>query len=68
MQLALRWIHKQGATAICEKLDIFAWELSQKESDKISQIPQRRLYKAEMLVSENGMETPEQNLCLNIPM
>ena len=64
IQIALRWIYEQGASAIVKSfnkermtknLDIFDWELSQEESDKISQIPQCRLYKAEMFVSENGV-------------
>ncbi|KAE9600201.1 hypothetical protein Lal_00045756 [Lupinus albus] len=62
-QIALRWIYEQGASAIVksfnkermkQNLEIFDWELKQEESDKISQIPQCRLYKAEMFVYENG--------------
>ena len=63
IQIALRWIYEQGASAIVKSfnkermtknLDIFDWELSQEESDKISQIPQRRMYTGEIFVSENG--------------
>ncbi|CAL0322295.1 unnamed protein product [Lupinus luteus] len=62
-QIALRWIYEQGASAIVksfnkermkQNLQIFDWELKQEESDKISHIPQCRLYKAEMFVCENG--------------
>ncbi|KAK7270675.1 hypothetical protein RJT34_25998 [Clitoria ternatea] len=62
-QIALRWIYEQGASIIVksfnkermtQNLDIFDWELSKEESDKISKIPQQRLYKAEFYVSENG--------------
>lgn len=63
MQIALRWIYEQGASAIVksfnkermkQNLEIFDWELRPEEVDKISQIQQHRLYKAEMFVSENG--------------
>ncbi|MED6108956.1 hypothetical protein PIB30_029055 [Stylosanthes scabra] len=63
-QIALRWIYEQGASAIAksfnkermkENLEIFEWELSQEESDKISKIPQSRQFKAEFYVSENGV-------------
>ncbi|KAK7287182.1 hypothetical protein RIF29_00284 [Crotalaria pallida] len=62
-QIALRWIYEQGASAIVksfnkermkQNLDIFDWELRPEELDKINQIPQCRLSKAEMFVSENG--------------
>lgn len=63
MQVALRWIYEQGASAIVksfnkermrQNLQIFDWELSKDESEKISLIPQRRMYRAERYVSENG--------------
>ncbi|KAJ7975305.1 methylecgonone reductase-like [Quillaja saponaria] len=62
-QIALRWIHEQEASAIVksfneermkQNLEIFDWELTRVELEKISLIPQRRLCKAEMYVSENG--------------
>ncbi|XP_028805520.1 methylecgonone reductase [Neltuma alba] len=62
-QIALRWIYEQGASAIVksfnkermkQNLEIFDWELSKEESDKISQIPQRRMYEGTMFLSENG--------------
>ncbi|KAI5445241.1 hypothetical protein KIW84_013476 [Lathyrus oleraceus] len=62
-QIVLRWIHEQGTSVIVksfnkermkQNLEIFDWELNQEEVDKINKIPQCRLYKAEMFVSENG--------------
>ncbi|KHN43671.1 Methylecgonone reductase [Glycine soja] len=62
-QIALRWIYEQGAIAIAksfnkermkQNLDIFDWELSQEESQKFSQIPQRRMFRGISFVSENG--------------
>ncbi|KAI9087327.1 hypothetical protein K1719_030647 [Acacia pycnantha] len=62
-QIALRWIYEQGASAIVksfnpermkQNLEIFDWELSKEESNKISQIPQRKVYRGEMFLSENG--------------
>ncbi|XP_010025963.2 methylecgonone reductase [Eucalyptus grandis] len=57
-QVALRWIHEQGACVIVksfnkermkENLQILEWELSQENSDKIKfQIPQRRGYPGDM--------------------
>ncbi|MED6199274.1 hypothetical protein PIB30_074387 [Stylosanthes scabra] len=62
-QVALRWIYEQGASVIVksfnkermkQNLDIFEWELSQEETMKISQIPQRRVCTGEEFVSEDG--------------
>ncbi|KAL1318238.1 hypothetical protein HN51_070511 [Arachis hypogaea] len=62
-QVALKWILEQGAIPIVksfnkermrENLKIFEWELSQEESQKFSQIPQRRMFSGEIFVSENG--------------
>ncbi|RHN52374.1 putative methylecgonone reductase [Medicago truncatula] len=63
VQIALRWIHEQGTSVIVksfkkermkQNLEIFDWKLNQEELDKINKIPQCRLYKAEMFLSENG--------------
>ncbi|AES76190.1 aldo/keto reductase family oxidoreductase [Medicago truncatula] len=60
---SLRWIHEQGTSVIVksfkkermkQNLEIFDWKLNQEELDKINKIPQCRLYKAEMFLSENG--------------
>ncbi|GAU32281.1 hypothetical protein TSUD_62970 [Trifolium subterraneum] len=62
-QIALRWIYEQGAIPVVksfnkermkQNIEIFDWELDQEESDKINQIPQCRLLKAEMFLSDNG--------------
>ncbi|XP_048132166.1 methylecgonone reductase-like isoform X1 [Rhodamnia argentea] len=63
-QVALRWIHEQGASVIVksfnkermkENLQILDWELSQEESDKIKlQILQRRGFSGEALIFEDG--------------
>jgi diketogulonate reductase-like aldo/keto reductase len=62
-QIALRWIHEQGAIPVVksfnkermkQNIEIFDWELNQEELDKINLIPQCRLLKAEMFVSDNG--------------
>ncbi|XP_043722316.1 NADPH-dependent codeinone reductase 1-4-like isoform X3 [Telopea speciosissima] len=62
-QISLRWAYQQGASPIVksfneermkENLQIFDWELTQEELDKINQIPQKRGYPGEMFVSPNG--------------
>ncbi|RYQ99665.1 hypothetical protein Ahy_B07g087636 isoform B [Arachis hypogaea] len=62
-RVALRWIYEKGASAIVksfnkermkQNLDIFDWELSQEETMKFTQIPQRRVCTAEDYVSEDG--------------
>jgi len=83
IQIALRWIYQQGSIPIVksfnkermkQNIEIFDWELNQEELDKINQIPQCRLLKAEMFVSDNGpyksLEElwdgdPWANSCLN---
>ncbi|KAL4299397.1 hypothetical protein AHAS_Ahas17G0096800 [Arachis hypogaea] len=63
IHVALRWIYEKGASAIVksfnkermkQNLDIFDWELSQEETMKFTQIPQRRVCTAEDYVSEDG--------------
>ncbi|XP_061358170.1 protein REDOX 2-like isoform X1 [Gastrolobium bilobum] len=62
-QVALRWIYEQRTSPIAksfnkermkQNLEIFDWELSQEELQKLSQIPQRRTVTGEQFVSENG--------------
>ncbi|KAF1882538.1 hypothetical protein Lal_00002716 [Lupinus albus] len=62
-QVALRWIYEQGSIAVVKSfnkermklnLGIFDWELSKEESEKIKQIPQRRMYTGEEFISPNG--------------
>ncbi|KAE9588276.1 putative 3''-deamino-3''-oxonicotianamine reductase [Lupinus albus] len=63
MQVALRWIYEQGSSAVVKSFNkermklnigIFDWELSNEESEKIKQIPQRRICTGEEFVSPNG--------------
>lgn len=62
-QIALRWIYQQGATFVVKSfnkermtgnIDIFDWELSKEELDKISQIPQARGCPVDGFLSPNG--------------
>nr|DAD34699.1 TPA_asm: hypothetical protein HUJ06_005339 [Nelumbo nucifera] len=62
-QVCLRWVYEQGVGLLVkscserrleENLDIFNWALSEEESEKIGQIPQRRGLSGEVFVSENG--------------
>ncbi|XP_059433374.1 non-functional NADPH-dependent codeinone reductase 2-like [Corylus avellana] len=50
-QICIRWVYEQGVSVLVksfnkqrieENLDMFEWSLSPKESEKISQIPQRK--------------------------
>ncbi|KAF8407534.1 hypothetical protein HHK36_006668 [Tetracentron sinense] len=61
--VALRWIYKQGVSVVVksfnkgrmkENLQIFGWELSGEEMNKISQILQQRRFPGEQFVSANG--------------
>ncbi|XP_042488570.1 methylecgonone reductase-like isoform X2 [Macadamia integrifolia] len=62
-KISLRWVYQQGAIPIVksfnkermkENLQIFDWELTQEEMDKISQIPQRKGFSGAMFISPNG--------------
>ncbi|XP_057446772.1 protein REDOX 2-like [Lotus japonicus] len=62
-QVALRWVYQQGSSAMAksfnkermkQNLEIFDFELSEEELEKIKQVPQRRQYLGEMWLSENG--------------
>jgi len=63
LQVALRWIIEEGATPIVksfnsermkQNLQIFDWELSESDSEKIKEIAQHRGFKGERFVSEFG--------------
>ena len=50
-QISLRWLYEQGVSSIAksfnnermkQNLDIFDWSLTEEESNKISQLPQRK--------------------------
>lgn len=62
-QVALRWIHEQGASVIVksfnkkrmrQNLEIFDWELNKDDLALIQKIPQRRGFSGEWFVSPNG--------------
>ncbi|KAK4589595.1 hypothetical protein RGQ29_020246 [Quercus rubra] len=62
-QVCLRWVYEQGAALIVksynkerlkENLQIFDWELSEDDYDKIGQIKQHRMMTKEELVSAHG--------------
>ncbi|WCJ37066.1 NAD(P)-linked oxidoreductase superfamily protein [Euphorbia peplus] len=63
-QVCLRWIYEQNVSVVVksfnkermkENLEIFDWELSEEDLQKINQIPQERGQKAEFLVSDLGL-------------
>ncbi|XP_020241986.1 methylecgonone reductase-like [Asparagus officinalis] len=62
-QVALRWLYEQGVSMVSksynngrmrENLNIFDWELSEEDKDKIQSISQCRGYPGDSLVSEKG--------------
>lgn len=62
-QICLRWVIEQGDCVVVksynekrmlENLDIFGWELSEEDKQKISQIPQRKILTGMRLVSDDG--------------
>ncbi|PIA64042.1 hypothetical protein AQUCO_00201382v1 [Aquilegia coerulea] len=62
-QICLRWAYQQGVITIPksynkerlkQNMEIFDWELSTEEMQKISMLPQKRLFTLEQLVSEDG--------------
>ncbi|TXG56377.1 hypothetical protein EZV62_017690 [Acer yangbiense] len=62
-QVCLRWAYEQGVTVVVksfnkqrmkENLEIFNWELSDEESNKITEIPQSRGCLGEDYISING--------------
>lgn len=70
-QVALRWIIEQGITPIVRSfnkermkhnLEIFDWELSENDLEKIKQIPQHRAFSGERFVSEDGPYKTLQDL------
>ncbi|XP_074584570.1 deoxymugineic acid synthase 1-D-like [Curcuma longa] len=62
-QICLRWVIEQGDCVVVksynekrmlENLDIFDWELSEEDKQKISQIPQRKIITGMRLISDDG--------------
>ena len=63
LKVSLRWVYQQGVSLVVksfnkermkENLDIFDWELSAEELQKIEQIPQYRGNRTEVHVSGDG--------------
>lgn len=53
VQIALRWIYEQGVSLVVksfnkermkENLQIFDWSLTQQDSEKISELPQHKIF------------------------
>ncbi|OMO52396.1 Aldo/keto reductase [Corchorus olitorius] len=69
-QVCLRWAYEQGVSIIVksfnnermkQNLEIFDWSLSEDEVNKINEIPQRRGYQGENIISKYGpFKTPEE--------
>ncbi|TVU14320.1 hypothetical protein EJB05_37781 [Eragrostis curvula] len=62
-QVSLRWIYEQGVTSIVksynkerlkQNLEIFDWELTEEDRQKISQISQKKIIQAESLFTPEG--------------
>ncbi|KAI3957711.1 hypothetical protein MKW92_048984 [Papaver armeniacum] len=62
-QVSLRWVYEQGVSLLMksyneermkENLKIFDWELTAEDLNAISELPQRRIAIADVLVSANG--------------
>ncbi|MCL7042662.1 hypothetical protein MKW94_002476 [Papaver nudicaule] len=62
-QVSLRWVYEQGVSLLVksyneermkENLKIFDWELTTEDLNAISELPQRRVSIADVLVSVNG--------------
>ncbi|KAI3964503.1 hypothetical protein MKW92_001669 [Papaver armeniacum] len=62
-QVSMRWVYEQDVSLVVksfneermrENLNIFDWELTKEDLEKIGEIPQRRVLTADFLVSANG--------------
>ncbi|KAI3967461.1 hypothetical protein MKX01_012271 [Papaver californicum] len=62
-QVSMRWVYEQGVSLVVksfnekrmrENLNIFDWELTKEDLEKINEIPQCRVLTADFLVSANG--------------
>lgn len=62
-QVALRWAYQVGSSAMVksfnkermkQNIDIFDFELSEEEMERMKQIPQRRQYTGDMWLSPTG--------------
>ncbi|BFG40588.1 hypothetical protein CerSpe_268620 [Prunus speciosa] len=66
-----RWVYQAGATLavksynkerIKQNLQVFDWELTEDDLDKINQIPQHKMMMREELVSADGSSSPYKSL------
>ncbi|KAI3978184.1 hypothetical protein MKX01_013015 [Papaver californicum] len=70
-QVSMRWVYEQGVSLVVksfteermrENLNIFDWELTKEDLEKISEIPQCRVLTADFLVSANGPFKSQEEL------
>ncbi|RZC84747.1 hypothetical protein C5167_047531 [Papaver somniferum] len=70
-QVSMRWVYEQGASLVVksfseerlrENLNIFDWELTKEDHEKIGEIPQCRILSAYFLVSPNGPFKSQEEL------
>ena len=63
IKVCLRWVYEQGVSLLVKSfnkermkanLEIFDWELTAEESQKISQLPQRKGFPAIEFISDDG--------------
>jgi diketogulonate reductase-like aldo/keto reductase len=63
VKVSLRWVYEQGVSVLVksfnkegmkENLDVFDWKLSPEDSQKISQIPQRKGFPGIEFISDEG--------------
>ncbi|KAL5759934.1 hypothetical protein ACOSQ2_018772 [Xanthoceras sorbifolium] len=69
VQVSLRWIIEQGATAVVksfnrkrmkENLEIFDWALTDEDYEKINQIPQHRLFNDDFVFPHGPFKNVEE--------
>ncbi|KAL5826848.1 hypothetical protein ACOSQ3_018687 [Xanthoceras sorbifolium] len=69
VQVSLRWIIEQGATAVVksfnrkrmkENLEIFDWALTDEDYEKINQIPQHRLFNDDFVFPHGAFKNVEE--------
>ncbi|RZC50087.1 hypothetical protein C5167_018508 [Papaver somniferum] len=70
-QISMRWVYEQGVSLVVksfseermkENLNIFGWELTTEDLEKIGEIPQCRILTADFLVSANGPFKSQEEL------
>ncbi|BFG16327.1 hypothetical protein CerSpe_026010 [Prunus speciosa] len=70
-QVCIRWVYQAGATLavksynkerLKQNLQMFDWELSEDDLNKINQIPQQKMMLKEELVSADGSSSPYKSV------